>query len=124
MNTNLPADPRDTTTPADAAADLRGMVVGDWLPGPARDRLREAMEHTRTGVRRLRAGLPKGWKIAHKTGTCGVRGAVNDVAVVWPSPEAPIVIVAYLSDSDASVEQLEAAEAKLAKIAVKAVGPK
>ena len=123
LNTNLPDDPRDTTTPAASAADLKGFLLGDQLPGPARERLRAAMEHCRTGGARLRAGLPPGWPVAHKTGTCDARGAVNDVAVIWPDAGRPIVVVAYLSDSAAPLEQLEAAEAELARVAVRALVP-
>jgi beta-lactamase class A len=74
------------------------------------------MEHCRTGASRLRAGLPSGWRVADKTGT-GDRGAVNDVAIVWPPEHGPLIIAAYLSDSTTAVSRLEAALAELARIA-------
>ena len=42
----------------------------------------------------LRAGLPKGWKVADKTGNNG-KDALGDIAVAWPAASRPIVICAY-----------------------------
>jgi beta-lactamase class A len=90
LNTNLPGDPRDTTTPAASAMDLKKLIVGDALPPQARERLKAAMERCQTGATRLRAGVPSEWRVADKTGTCGERGAVNDVAVIWPKGHMPL----------------------------------
>jgi beta-lactamase class A len=121
LNTNLPGDPRDTTTPAASAMDLSNFLLGEALPAPAREHLKAAMERSQTGAARLRAGLPSDWRVADKTGTCGERGAVNDVAVIWPKGHAPVVMAAYLSDSALPVAKLEAAHAQLARIAVEAL---
>lgn len=48
-------------------------------PGSA-DWLLEVMAGTRTGAARLPAGLPKGARVAHKTGSAGM--ATNDVGVI------------------------------------------
>jgi beta-lactamase class A len=120
LNTNLAGDPRDTTTPAASAADLRALILGNALPRSARERLTAAMERCQTGAARLRAGLPPGFRVADKTGTCD-RGAVNDLAVVWTEGDERFVIAAYLSDSDGPLEKLEAAHAELARIAVGAL---
>lgn len=119
-NTNLRGDPRDTTTPAASAADLRALLLGDALPRPARERLTASMERTRTGDKRLRAGLPPGSRVADKTGTCD-RGAVNDLAVVWGNGDEVFVIAAYLSDSGRPAEELEPAHAELARIVLRAL---
>ena len=37
-----------------------------------------------TGDNRLRAGLPKGWRIGDKTGNNG-KDAAGDIAVAWPA---------------------------------------
>jgi beta-lactamase class A len=120
LNTNLPGDARDTTTPAASAGDLQQMLLEKSLPPLATERLKAAMERSQTGGTRLRAGLPSDWRVADKTGTCGERGAVNDVAVIWPKGRSPLVVAAYLSDSAASVETLEAAHAELARITAQA----
>lgn len=121
LNSNLLGDPRDTTTPAASAMDLKNLIVGDALPPQARERLKAAMERSQTGANRLRAGLPREWQVADKTGTCGERGAVNDVAVIWPKGSTPLVIAAYLTDSAMHLEKLEAAHAELARITVQAL---
>jgi beta-lactamase class A len=41
----------------------------------------------KTGDKRLRAGVPKGWRIGEKTGT-GNNNATNDVGVIWPPGRA------------------------------------
>ena len=42
-----------------------------------------------------------------KTGT-GARGTNNDVAVVWPPNEAPVVITAYLTGATVSATETSA----------------
>ncbi|GGS66369.1 hypothetical protein GCM10010176_006240 [Nonomuraea spiralis] len=74
---------RDTTTPRAIAADYRAPVLGDVLDPAKRALLEGRLVRTTTGTARIRAGLPKGWKPAHKTGT-GDHGRANDIAVVWP----------------------------------------
>ncbi|GAB2864629.1 class A beta-lactamase BlaC [Streptomyces deserti] len=93
-----PGDPRDTTTPRAIAADFRELVLGDALPARERALLTDWLERNRTAVAatRIRAGLPKRWRVADKTGT-GNWGRANHVAVVWPRRAAPLV-VAVLSE--------------------------
>ena len=50
--------------------------------------------HTLT---RIRAGVPKGWTIADKTGASNSYGVSNDVAIIWPPKCAPSIIAAYSS---------------------------
>lgn len=55
------------------------------------------------------------WTAGDKTGT-GEHGAVNDNAIIWPPQRPPILIAAYLSDSHASPETLDAAQARIGAI--------
>jgi beta-lactamase class A len=90
-------DPRDTTTPRAIAADYRSLVLGDALTADKRALLANWLEHTTgVGAKRIRAGLPAGWRLAHKTGT-GDYGRANDIAITWPSNAAPLVL-AVMSD--------------------------
>jgi beta-lactamase class A len=95
LNTSLPGDPRDTTTPAAMMADARAVVLGGVLSPASRERLSGWMVACATGRSRLRAGLPADWRTGDKTGT-GERGTANDVAVAW-APGGPILIACYLS---------------------------
>ncbi len=96
LNRDAPDDPRDTTTPRAIAADYRQLVLGDALPEDKRAILTAWLKNSTTGAQDVRAGVPKGWTVADKTGH-GDYGRANDIAVVWPPGGAPLV-VAILSD--------------------------
>ncbi|MCX5206609.1 class A beta-lactamase [Streptomyces sp. NBC_00237] len=83
LNNNPPGDPRDTTTPRALADTHRALLLGTALPADKRALLEDWLLNTVTGAKRIRAGLPRGWACAHKTGT-GDYGRANDVAVIWP----------------------------------------
>jgi beta-lactamase class A len=100
LNTAIPGDPRDTTTPAAMAADLRAVLLGGMLGPITAALLKGWMVACQTGLTRLRAGLPKDWAVADKTGT-GDHGTANDIAMVW-APHGPIVIACYLTETDAA----------------------
>ncbi len=113
LNTNLPDDPRDTTTPRAMAGTMNTLLVGEVLSADSRQRLRQWLKDSATGLGRLRAGLPPDWVAGDKTGT-GVNGAANDVAIAWPPGRAPILIASYLSDSDANPGALNGAHVAIA----------
>ena len=112
LNTSIPGDPRDTTTPAAMAADLRAVLLGGMLGDITSRLLRTWMEACQTGLTRLRAGLPKDWDVADKTGT-GEHGTANDIAVAW-TKQGPIVIACYLTETDAATP--EARDAAIADV--------
>jgi beta-lactamase class A len=96
LNTAIPGDPRDTTTPAAMAESLHKLVLGDALPPAQRKQLKDWMLGNTTGATRIRAGVPSAWLVADKTGA-GDYGTVNDIAVIWPPGRAPIVLAVYLT---------------------------
>ena len=113
LNLNLPGDPRDTSTPEAFLATMQKILLGDALRPASRERILAAMKRSHTGDRRLRAGLPRDWVFAGKTGTGG-RCTVNHVAVVWPPNRRPILIASYLSESETSgLGILEGAQATI-----------
>jgi beta-lactamase class A len=107
-----PGDPRDTTSPRAFGTDYQKIVLGDALTPEKRAFLRDLLKRNRTGAKRIRAGVPKGWTVADKTGT-GDYGTVNDIAVVWPPTTAPLVIAIMSSKAarDAEYDQALVAEA-------------
>ncbi len=115
LNSNLPDDPRDTTTPAAMAALLQTLFTGTALSQASRERLTGWLVASRTGLGRLRAGVPAGWSVGDKTGS-GARGAVNDVAIVWPPGRAPWVVAVYTSGSAAPVTLLNSAHEQVMKL--------
>jgi beta-lactamase class A len=116
LNTVPPGDSRDTTTPRAMSGALRNAALGDGLPPAARAQLVAWMRATRTGLHRLRGGIPADWQGADKTGTGDV--TANDVAVLWPPQRPPIVVAAFLTDCKASSDRRDATIAAVARAVV------
>ena len=121
LNTNLPGDVRDTTSPAAYVRTMHRILLGDGLSAASRRQLEAWMIGCRTGRDRLRAGLPPDWKAGDKTGT-GENGAVNDAAILRPPDRAPILVAVFMDGSSRPVEALGAAHAKIARAVVSAFG--
>lgn len=118
LNENRPNDPRDTTLPHAMAHSLRRLLTTDEVLSPdSRARLIGWMEKASTGLDRLRAGFPDGWRAGDKTGTGG-NGSHNDCCIAWPPGRSPIVIASYLSESTAPNIDKAAAHAEIARIIV------
>jgi beta-lactamase class A len=115
LNANIPGDPRDTTTPHAMLEDMRRVLLGDSLSSGSREQLLRWMRDCQTGRDRLRARLPAGWSAGDKTGT-GSRGAVNDIAILYPPSQPPILVTCYLSDSSASTETLSSVHARIGSL--------
>ena len=79
------ADPLDGATPAGIAKALGQLAMGDLLSPETTQVMLDIMAHSRSGPRRLKGGVPAGWKVYHKTGTGqelrGTATGYNDVAV-------------------------------------------
>jgi beta-lactamase class A len=104
LNEAAPGDPRDTATPLAMLGDLREMVIGTTLSAASRRQLAEWLVDCKTGDKRLRAGIPKGWRVGDKTGS-GDRNTTNDIAVIWPPGRDPIVVAAYYTQSPAGDDE-------------------
>lgn len=115
LNENAPGDERDTTTPRAMAGLVRRLVLGDALGDEAREQLAAWTVANRTGDNRIRAGIPGGWRVGDKTGTCGT--AYNDVAIVWPPEAEPFVLAVYVDRPTAEAKQVEAAIAEIGALA-------
>jgi beta-lactamase class A len=96
LNESLSGDPRDTTSPTAMAGDLKAVLLGNVLSPTSRNQLTEWMEASVTGLDRLRAKLPAGWRAADKTGANGEHTS-NDIAVLWPAGKPPVMVTAYIT---------------------------
>ena len=94
LNRTPPGDPRDTTTPAATAGNLHKLILGTALSPASREHLINWMLGCKTGDNRLRAGLPKDWRVGDKTGNNGKDAAI-DIAVTWSTRGEPVVVCAY-----------------------------
>jgi beta-lactamase class A len=116
LNEATPGDPRDTTTPLAMVETVRKIVLGSALSTQSRAQLAAWLAANKTGDKRLRAGVPKGWRVGDKTGS-GEHNAANDVAVIWPPQRAPIIVAAYYAESSASTEERDAVIAEVGRLA-------
>jgi len=120
LNSAVPGDIRDTTTPRAMASTLRALALGDVLPAAQRDLLTGIMRSSTTGTDLVRAGVPADWGVADKTGA-GMYGTRNDIAVVWPPGRAPIVIAALTSRTTEDADYVEELVARATERAVAAL---
>ena len=115
-------DPRDTATPLGMVSFLQSLADGRLLSANSTRHLLEVMGQTVTFPDRLKAGVPAGWTLAHKTGTSGdwhgVTAATNDVGVLR-APDGRYVSVAVCSaDSRATAKDRAALMANVARVTI------
>ena len=103
VNESMPGELRDTTTPIAMLGSVERLLLGPVLLQTYRNQLIRWMIECQTGLRRLRDGLPEGWRAGDKTGT-GVRGTYNDIAICWQPNRAPLIVACYITDSNLEVE--------------------
>lgn len=115
LNSNLPGDERDTTTPFAMVESMLRIFTQDVLTLGSRALLIDWMTASKTGVDRVRKGLPKTWVSSDKTGT-GANGAVNDLVMTWPLERRPIIIAVYMSESKLDTAHLAAAHAEIGEL--------
>ena len=99
LNSAIPGDPRDTTTPDAMTQNLNKILLGDIL-GPAQIKLLETwLKNCSTGDKRIRAAVPKSWTVGDKTGT-GDYGTTNDIGIIWPPGCKPILLTIYFAQPE------------------------
>ncbi|MBF5004342.1 class A beta-lactamase [Diaphorobacter caeni] len=99
LNTAIAGDPRDTTTPRAMGSTALSLLTEQKgvLDPASQKQLRDWLLASRTGDKRLRAGMPGDWKVGGKTGS-GDNGTANDVSIVWSAQgAAPMLVSAYLT---------------------------
>ena len=115
---------KDTIAPAQSALNIEALFVasGSPLTQASRDLLLGWMTTTPTGPGRIKAGVPAGWRVAHKTGTGGY-GPTNDIGLIYPPGAPPVVVAAYFHATETSTDaQREAVIADATRMALTAVG--
>lgn len=120
INVIPPGTTENSTSPAAMARTLQRLAVGDALSPASRERLLDWMGRTRTGLKRIAAGLPAGWRSFDKTGTGmreGIGNKVNDIAVVVPPGRAPIIVTGYYENPVYSADTRPGDEAVLRQVA-------
>ena len=98
-------DKRDTSTPTAMVKLLRELTAGRLLSKKSTAWLLDVMEQTATGPDRLKAGLAKGWRLAHKTGSSGswqgFTVATNDVGSLLAPDGGNVAVAVFVADTHA-----------------------
>ena len=115
LNSAIPGDERDTTTPAAICSDMQRLLLDDALSEASQHQLEDWLRRNKTGGLMIRAGVPQTWSVGDKTGR-GANGATNDIAIMRPPNRPPILLAIYSVGSTATANDRAAAIAEVAKM--------
>lgn len=97
------------------AGNLQSLILGTVLSPDSRERLTGWMLGCKTGDKRLRAGLRKGWRVGDKTGNYGEMAA-GDIEVTWTTRAEPVLICAYTQGGEPTRSQVETVFADIGRL--------
>jgi beta-lactamase class A len=124
MQRDSTAQYRNWLEPAAAVELLRRIADNSPLSPDHTRLLLQWMEEASTGANRLRAGLPPGTVLAHKTGTSGVHQgmapATNDIGLITLPNGRRFAIAVFVTDSRASEAAREKVIANIGRAAYEA----
>lgn len=123
LNTAIPGDKRDTTTPEAMGKSLKKLVLSHSLRKSEREILKKWLLGNKTGKKRIRASLPSGWLLGNKTGTCGSYGSIADIGILWTKKGSPIVLTIYLAHNVKDTPNHEKIIASVTSLIVKQLFP-
>jgi beta-lactamase class A len=119
MNFVPEGEVRDTTSPQAMARSMAQFLTTDALPSASREKLLGWMAETKTGTKRIRAGLPQSWRQGDKTGTGSSKkynSKYNDIAIFWPPARTPVIVTAYYEADGRYTEMRDQDQAVLAEV--------
>ena len=100
------ADPMDGATAAGMARALARLARGELLSERSTELLLATLEETKSGPRRLKGGVPAGWRIGHKTGTGqffdGTQSGYNDVGILTAPDGTQYALAVLIGQTRAS----------------------
>lgn len=106
MNNYL-ANPVDGASPAAIASALTRLARGTLLSPASTEYLQGVLSRTKSGPRRLKAGLPPGWQFMHKTGTGqnlgGMTAGYNDIGIATAPDGTRYAIVVMMGSTTAGI---------------------
>jgi beta-lactamase class A len=103
LNSAVPGDPRDTSTPEALGGGYRNLLADDALGAPQRQQLEDWMRVNEMSS--MRPSLQPGWPSADKTGS-GDYGSTNDVGIA-DGPQGQRVLLAMMTRSQANDPKAE-----------------
>lgn len=114
LNTAIPNDIRDTTSPDAMRLSMQRILLGSVLGKMERNLLRQWLIHNTTGSNRIRSSVPSNWIVGDKTGTGGY-GTTNDIAIIYPPNCKPIILVIYFTQKEKNAVPNESVVALVTK---------
>ncbi|WP_322864723.1 class A beta-lactamase (plasmid) [Aquicoccus sp. G2-2] len=111
LNTFVPGDPRDTTSPAAMVRTLQTLLAGDALSPENRKLLADWMRPGGWTSALIRPAVPTGWDVSDKSGS-GKHNR-NLIAMLTPPNGAPIFVSLSISDTNANFATRNAALVEL-----------
>jgi beta-lactamase class A len=118
------AAPPDGAQPAAVTEALAALKQGRLLSPVSTEILLGLMGEARTGYHRLRAGLPSGWSIAHKTGTGpdwrGASVGINDVGLLTAPDGRTYAVAVMMRQTKKPVPQRSALMQKVSRAVAEA----
>lgn len=121
LNTALPDDARDTTTPAAMAGLMSRILVGTALHPGSRARLRGWMSDGDLTRDLFQAAVPAGWRVMDKSGS-GDHGTRNDAGLLLGGGRPPIALCVFLTGAAGSTSERDALISRASGIAIEALG--
>ncbi|ORV48559.1 class A beta-lactamase [Mycobacterium florentinum] len=112
LNTAIPGDPRDTSTPRALGIGIQNLFTGTVLGDAQRSQLEQWMRGNVTSS--MRAGLPPGWTTADKTGS-GDYGSTNDIGMVY-GPAGQRVLLSLMTRSQSANRDADALRPLIAEV--------
>ena len=115
---------KDTITPAQSLTNMLRLFISPNTPlsPESKAMLMGWMFNAPTGLGRIKAGVPAGWRVAHKTGTGGY-GPTNDIGVLYPPTGGPVTLAVYYHGVRASSDaQNDAVIADATRMTLAALG--
>lgn len=104
---NYLANPVDGASPAAIASALTRLARGTLLSPASTEYLQGVLSRTKSGPRRLKAGLPPGWQFMHKTGTGqnlgGLTAGYNDIGIATAPDGTRYAIVVMMGSTTAGI---------------------
>lgn len=117
LNSN-PKDSHDSSTPTAMKNSLQKLLLGNVLSDSQREQLVNWMKGNTTGGTRIRAGVPKGWTVADKTGAGDSFGISNDIGLIWPPKGKPIIVAIYTIQNNKDAHRRDDVVASATKILI------
>jgi beta-lactamase class A len=108
------SDERDQATPAAMNRLLELIFTKKILDDKSCEYIIDVLLKCQTGARRIKGDLPRGSKVAHKTGTIG--GTVNNAGIIFlPNDLGHVVLTVFSKDTTLETDEVEDIIAQIAR---------